>query len=916
MGAPSRKTSTRIQRNPIQEKLIYFYEKGHAEGSPQRKDLLGNKGAGLAEMAVLEVPVPPGFTISTRVCKIYEEGGGKLPASLEREVEQYMHRLEEATGFRFGDPAKPLLVSVRSGAAVSMPGMMDTILNVGLNDETVEGLARNTKDARFAYDCYRRLIVMFASTVRGVDKAKFEHHLEAIKNKRKATADSELGAEDVKRLVEQFKRVYKSELKEEFPQDVWEQLRLARDAVFRSWNSRRAIEYRRLYNIPSDLGTAVNVVSMVFGNMGDDSGTGVGFTRDPATGADVFYGEFLANAQGEDVVAGIRTPRPLSELRTVMPAVAEDLRKVTKKLEQYKRDVQDFEFTIQKGQLFLLQTRTGKRTGFSALRIAVDMCNEGVITPEEAVMRVDCDQLQAILHPVFDPQKRGAYKPIAKGLNASPGAASGKVVFDPDEAVELSEKGEKVILVRPETSADDVHGMARAQGILTCKGGFTSHAAVVARQMGKPSVVGCEEIEVREEDGRFVADGVTVQRGDYISIDGQTGEVMVGSVPLRESSIILALRGELAPDALQPFLYYSTFMEWVDGFRRLQVRANADHGKDSKLAIQLGAEGIGLCRTEHMFFAEERLPIVREMILAETDQERRDALRKLLPFQIQDFLELFEVMGGLPVTIRTIDPPLHEFLPSREEVEAQISKAKDAKARARAARLLERVHSLQEMNPMMGHRGCRLGITYPEITEMQAEAIFEAALQAAAKTGKVPVPEVMIPLVSQTSEFIHQRDVVQRVANGVFHRRGRKIPYRIGTMIETPRAALISDALSEHAEFYSFGTNDLTQLTYGFSRDDAGKFISHYLKSGIMTQDPFVTLDEEGVGQLVELTVRNSRKSGRAIKVGICGEQGGEEKSVAFCHRAGLDYVSCSPYRVPVARLAAAQAAIKEAQRK
>jgi len=916
MAIPSRKTSTRLQKTPIQEKLLYFYERGHAEGSPSRRDLLGNKGAGLAEMAVLEVPVPPGFTISTRACKIFEEGGGRLPLSLEKDIEEYLHRLEKVTGTGLGDPGKPLLVSVRSGAAVSMPGMMDTILNVGLNDETVEGLARNTNNPRFAYDCYRRLIVMFAATVRGVDKDKFEHHLAALKKKRKAEADSQLEASDIIKLVDQFKKVYRQELKEDFPQDVWEQLRQSRDAVFRSWNSRRAIEYRRLYNIPGDLGTAVNVVSMVFGNMGEDSGTGVGFTRDPASGANVFYGEFLANAQGEDVVAGIRTPRPLAELETVMPEVYKDLRRVTRKLEQYKRDVQDFEFTIQKGQLYLLQTRTGKRTGFAALRIAVDMCNEGIITPEEAVMRVDCDQLQAILHPVFDPQKRSAFKVVARGLNASPGAACGKVIFDPDEAVRMAEKGERVILVRPETSADDVHGMARAQGILTCKGGFTSHAAVVARQMGKPSVVGCETIDVREEDGVFVANGVQVHHGEFISIDGQTGEVMVGSVPLRESSIILALRGELAPDALQPYLYYSTFMEWVDSFRRLSVRANADIGRDAKIAIQMGAEGIGLCRTEHMFFAEDRLPAVREMILAETEEERRVALRKLLPFQIQDFVDLFEAMGGLPVTIRTIDPPLHEFLPPREELEAQISRAKDAKARGRAAKLLERVHSLSEMNPMMGHRGCRLGITYPEITEMQAEAIFEAAIQSAAKTGKMPVPEVMIPLVSKTSEYIHQRDIVNRVANAVFHRRGRRIPYRVGTMIETPRAALISESLSEHAEFYSFGTNDLTQLTFGFSRDDAGKFISHYLKSGIMTEDPFVTIDQEGVGQLIEMTVRNSRKGGRSIKVGICGEQGGEEKSVGFCHRAGLDYVSCSPFRIPVARLAAAQAALKEARPK
>ncbi len=828
---------------------------------------------------------------------------------------RYIRKVEKATGRKFGDPDNPLLVSVRSGAAISMPGMMDTILNVGLNDKSVEGLARKTKNPRFAYDCYRRLIVMFASTVKGVDKNKFEHPLESMKKKRGVVADYELTAEDVKGLVEDFKKIYRREVGEDFPQDVHTQVNESRDAVFRSWMNRRAIEYRRLYNITDKIGTAVTVQSMVFGNMGENSGTGVGFTRDPATGENTFYGEFLINAQGEDVVAGIRTPMPISSLRQKIPAAYRELYLTTKRLESFYRDVQDFEFTIEEGRLFLLQTRTGKRTGFAALRISVDMAQEGIITPDEAVRRVSADHLQMILHPVFDPNKRKDYKVIAKGLNASPGAAAGIVVFDPDKVVELTEKkGERCILVRPETSADDVHGMARARGILTSKGGFTSHAAVVARQMGKPSVVGCEEIRVDEEKGTFTTRGVTVKEGDHVSIDGNTGEVFHADVPLRDSEIIQVLRGKLNPEDSWIFAYYNTLMSWVDKYRTMGVRANADIPVDAILAFQMGAEGIGLCRTEHMFFASERLPIVRQMILAETKDERKVALDKLKKMQIEDFEGLFEAMGGRPVTIRLLDPPLHEFLPSEKEIDEEMHKAasQNGKRMEELKRLRQRAKELHEFNPMMGHRGCRLGITFPEITEMQSEAIFEAAIRVAKRRGRPPVPEIMIPVVSLVSEFRHQRELIDTCAARVFIRNRTKLPYKIGTMIETPRAVLIAGELAKEAEFFSFGTNDLTQMTFAFSRDDAGKFLREYQELHLLENDPFVTLDVEGVGELIKLAVERSRRSNPEFKLGLCGEQGGEEKSVNFCHKAGLNYVSCSPYRIPISRLAAAHAAIEE----
>lgn len=907
----------KLKTPKIAQRWVYFFAPGQvSQVPPNPRALLGNKAAGLMEMSRFGIPVPPGFVITTAACREYYAGGQRVPEGLDAEMLANLMKLERVTGRGFGDPGRPLLVSVRSGAPVSMPGMMDTILNVGLNDRTVVGLARATDNPRFAYDCYRRLIMMWGATVLGISKDAFERVMDALKKKRGVTKDIELDAEDVKTLVVEYKKVFKREADRDFPQDPLEQLRGARDAVFRSWMNERAITYRKLYHIPHDLGTAVTVQMMVFGNMGDTSGTGVGFTRDPATGEDRFYGEFLTNAQGEDVVAGVRTPESIEVLRYKIPSAYQQLREVTKRLEKTYRDVQDFEFTVESGNLYLLQTRTGKRTGFAALRIAVDMVSEKLITPKEAVMRVTCEHLNTVLHPVFDPEKRRNFPVIARGLNASPGAAAGRAIFDPDEAVERASKGERVILVRPETSAEDIHGMARAEGILTSKGGFTSHAAVVARQMGKPSVVGCESIQCDGVRGYFRVGTTIVRKGDYISIDGTTGEVMAGDVPTRESEIIRVLRGELEANQSRLYQDFALFMEWVDKFRRLRVRANADIPADAALAVKFGAEGIGLCRTEHMFFAEDRLPIMREMILASDEASRRAALRKLLPLQTSDFEGLFEIMAGRPVTIRTIDPPLHEFLPSHEELQLKIQELRLKKGpRSRIAELealLQRVNELREFNPMMGHRGCRLGITMPEITEMQAEAIFEAALRVARKRGKAVVPEIMIPVVAEAREFQNQKEIVDRVAREVFKRRGKSVPYLVGTMIEVPRAALTAAELARTAEFFSFGTNDLTQTTFGFSRDDAGKFLPFYLDKGILDKDPFVTIDAPGVGQLIQMAVAAGRRTRPALKVGICGEHGGEEHSVKFCHRAGLDYVSCSPYRIPLARLAAAQAAIAE----
>jgi pyruvate,orthophosphate dikinase len=863
------------------------------------KDLLGGKGAGLAEMTNAGVPVPPGFTITTEVCNLFYELRKRVPDGLDTEMREYMKKIEEALGgkFTFGDVDRPLLVSVRSGSKFSMPGMMDTVLNLGLNDKTIQGLIRMSGNERFSWDAYRRFIQMFGNVVMGIEKEVFEHLIHDLKKKKKLKLDIELTAEDLKGLVDKFKSKVKQVAKRDFPQDPWEQLTMARDAVFGSWNNPRAITYRKLNDIPGNLGTAVNVQAMVFGNMGETSATGVGFTRNPSTGAKEFYGEYLTNAQGEDVVAGIRTPHPIADLEKEMPEVYRQLRDITNRLEKHYRDVQDFEFTVQEGKLFMLQTRTGKRTAQAAVKIAVDMVSEGLISKEEAVLRVEPASLDQLLHPIIDPKAK--IEVIAKGLPASPGAASGKVVFTADEAVKLAKK-DKVILVRPETTPDDIHGMDAAKGILTARGGMTSHAAVVARGMGKPCVAGCESIKVDLKAEKFTVGKNTVKMGDYITIDGATGRVIIGKVPTKDP--------EVSGD-------FGTLMKWADEVRTMGVRANADIPRDAKMARQFGAEGIGLCRTEHMFFAEDRLPIVQQMILADTTEGREKALSKLLPMQRSDFKGLFETMAGLPVTIRLLDPPLHEFLPKREElmVEIAVMQAKKAPKAAitKKEKLLHRVEDLHEFNPMLGHRGCRLGIVYPEITRMQARAIIEAACDLAKKGRKV-VPEIMVPLVGMKKELQNQKDLIKKTAEEVMQKKGVRVDYMIGTMIELPRAAVVADEIAKEAEFFSFGTNDLTQTTFGFSRDDAGKFIGYYNDNGIMEKDPFQTLDQEGVGQLVKMGVTKGRSARQNLKVGICGEHGGDPASVEFCYKTGLNYVSCSPYRVPIARLAAAQAKLKE----
>jgi pyruvate,orthophosphate dikinase len=881
------------------KKYIYFFGSGKADGTGTMKDLLGGKGAGLAEMTNAGVPVPPGFTITTEVCNLFYELRKRVPDGLDTEMREYMKKIEEALGgkFTFGDVDRPLLVSVRSGSKFSMPGMMDTVLNLGLNDKTIQGLIRMSGNERFSWDAYRRFIQMFGNVVMGIEKEVFEHLIHDLKKKKKLKLDIELTAEDLKGLVDKFKSKVKQVAKRDFPQDPWEQLTMARDAVFGSWNNPRAITYRKLNDIPGNLGTAVNVQAMVFGNMGETSATGVGFTRNPSTGAKEFYGEYLTNAQGEDVVAGIRTPHPIADLEKEMPEVYRQLRDITNRLEKHYRDVQDFEFTVQEGKLFMLQTRTGKRTAQAAVKIAVDMVSEGLISKEEAVLRVEPASLDQLLHPIIDPKAK--IEVIAKGLPASPGAASGKVVFTADEAVKLAKK-DKVILVRPETTPDDIHGMDAAKGILTARGGMTSHAAVVARGMGKPCVAGCESIKVDLKAEKFTVGKNTVKMGDYITIDGATGRVIIGKVPTKDP--------EVSGD-------FGTLMKWADEVRTMGVRANADIPRDAKMARQFGAEGIGLCRTEHMFFAEDRLPIVQQMILADTTEGREKALSKLLPMQRSDFKGLFETMAGLPVTIRLLDPPLHEFLPKREElmVEIAVMQAKKAPKAAitKKEKLLHRVEDLHEFNPMLGHRGCRLGIVYPEITRMQARAIIEAACDLAKKGRKV-VPEIMVPLVGMKKELQNQKDLIKKTAEEVMQKKGVRVDYMIGTMIELPRAAVVADEIAKEAEFFSFGTNDLTQTTFGFSRDDAGKFIGYYNDNGIMEKDPFQTLDQEGVGQLVKMGVTKGRSARQNLKVGICGEHGGDPASVEFCYKTGLNYVSCSPYRVPIARLAAAQAKLKE----
>ncbi len=878
-------------------KFIYYFGDGKAEGHGKMKEILGGKGSGLAEMTNTGAPVPAGFTISTEACRLFYDNDMRLPKGLEKEVARYMTRVEKSMGAKFGDPSNPLLVSVRSGAKFSMPGMMDTVLNLGFNDKTAQGLIKKTNNERFVYDSYRRFVQMFGNVVLAIDKGEFEEILQKKKDEKRIRQDASLMVDDLKELVKAFKAKIRQKTREPFPAEPYEQLRMTIEAVFKSWNNPRAIAYRRLHRIPGDLGTAVNVQAMVFGNMGDDCATGVGFTRNPSNGDNRFYGEYLINAQGEDVVAGIRTPQPIAKLEKEMPRVYKELRTITSKLEKHYKDMQDFEFTVQQGKLYLLQTRTGKRTAPAAVKIAVDMVKEKLITKEEALLRIEPVQLNQLLHRRIDPA--ATIQVIAKGLAASPGAAVGKVVFSSEEAVRWKEEKQKVILVRHETNPDDIQGMAAAEGILTARGGMTSHAAVVARGMGICCVVGCESIKINEQRKQFMIDGLIVRERDILSLNGATGEVILGEVPTIEPE----LTGE-----------FGQFMRWADQTRRLKVRTNADTPKDAEQAVKFGAQGIGLCRTEHMFFAEERLPIVQEMILARTSTERQAALDRLLPFQKADFKGIFTAMQGLPVTIRTLDPPLHEFLPDREELTEDIAKLKaeeepDQEKIEEKERILNRVEELHEMNPMLGHRGCRLGIVYPEITEMQARAIFEAACELT-KKGKKVYPEVMIPLVGHVNEFQNQKEVVVRVAEQTMKKYRVKLKYLVGTMIEIPRACLTGDEIASEAEFFSFGTNDLTQMTFGYSRDDAGKFLRYYVDHGILEQDPFVSLDQTGVGQLVEMGTRKGRSARKDLHVGICGEHGGDPDSVKFCHRVGLDYVSCSPYRVPIARLAAAQAAI------
>ena len=878
---------------PTIKKFIYFFAEGKADGNGKMKDLLGGKGAGLAEMTNSGVPVPPGFTITTEVCNYFAQNKGSLPSGFDKQFLQALTQLEKTVGKKFGDVEDPLLVSVRSGAKFSMPGMMDTILNLGLNDKTLTGLIKKTNNPRFGYDAYRRFIQMFGNVVLGIEKAEFEDILGKKKEELKIKLDTQLAAEDLQSVIVQYKKLVKEKTGKEFPQEVLTQLALARDAVFKSWNNPRAITYRRMNKISDNLGTAVNVQTMVFGNMGDDCATGVGFTRNPSTGENKFYGEYLTNAQGEDVVAGVRTPRPISQLEKEMPAVYRQLRQITDRLEKHFRDVQDFEFTIEKGKLYMLQTRTGKRTALAAVRIAVDMVKENLINEEEALMRVEPEQINQLLHPVIDPKAKTEV--LAKGLPASPGAAVGQVVFSADEAL-VQSKERKVILVRMETCPDDIHGMEVSEGILTARGGMTSHAAVVARGMGKCCVAGCEEIKVNEKGKFFKIGEVVIKEGDWISLDGSLGQVFLGKV----ATIQPTLSGN-----------FGQFMKWADRIRKLAVRANADIPRDAKAARQFGAEGIGLCRTEHMFFAEERLPFMQEMIVADNEETRRKALAKLLKFQKEDFKGLFREMAGFPVIIRTLDPPLHEFLPKTKNEAEELSKIIGVPAE----KIWARDEELHEQNPMLGHRGCRLGITYPEITEMQVEAIIAAACELQKEEKIKVMPEIMIPLVGHLNELKDQKTLAVRVAEETMAHYQIKIKYLVGTMIEVPRAALIADQLATEAEFFSFGTNDLTQMGMGFSRDDAGKFTRVYLEKKILKEDPFQVLDQEGIGQLVKIGIEKGRQTNRQLEIGICGEHGGEPNSVKFCHRVGMNYVSCSPYRVPIARLAAAQAVIEEKQK-
>ncbi|OQB36694.1 MAG: Pyruvate, phosphate dikinase [Candidatus Latescibacteria bacterium ADurb.Bin168] len=882
------------------KKYVYLFGGGTADGNAKMKNLLGGKGANLAEMAAIGLPVPPGFTITTEMCTVYYKLNQRYPAELDEQVKTGIAHIEKIMGKQFGSPTNPLLVSVRSGARISMPGMMDTVLNLGLNDTTVKGLIKQSGNERFAWDSYRRFVQMYGDVVLGLkpqskdEEDPFEVIIKAKKAEKGVKNDTDLTTEDLKDLVVKFKAAVKQRKGMDFPEDPKEQLWGAINAVFGSWMGNRAIIYRRINKIPEDWGTAVNVQAMVFGNMGEDSATGVAFTRDPATGEKVFYGEFLINAQGEDVVSGVRTPSPISELAKTQKVAYEQLEDIRAKLEKHYKDMQDIEFTIERNRLFMLQTRNGKRTAQAAVKIAVDMVKEKLITKEQAVARIDPDQLDQLLHPMFDPAAKKKATVLAKGLNASPGAAVGKVYFNAEDAEAAAGRGEKVILVRLETSPEDIGGMAASQGILTVHGGKTSHAAVVGRGMGKPCVVGCGALSVSYTERRFnVTVGgqtITVKEGDVISIDGSDGSVMLGAVPTKDP--------EITGD-------FSALMKWVDEIRTMGVRTNADTPHDAKVALDFGAEGIGLCRTEHMFFGGDRIDAVREMILADDLAGREKALAKILPMQQEDFVGIFRVMNGLPVTIRTLDPPLHEFLPNTDDQIEELA----YKINRNPMRIREKLHQLHELNPMLGHRGCRLGMVYPEITAMQARAIMQAACQVKAEGIDVH-PEIMIPLVGTMGEMTNQKDLVVKVAKQVMKETGVTVNYMVGTMIEVPRAAIIADKIAKEAEFFSFGTNDLTQMTCGYSRDDAGKFLPFYIENKVWIDDPFQSLDQEGVGKLVEMGVKLGRKGRKNLKIGICGEHGGDPASVQFCFRVGMNYVSCSPFRVPIARLAAAQAAL------
>jgi pyruvate,orthophosphate dikinase len=911
--APARRARTAASPGRA-GRYVYYFGDGKADGNRTMKDVLGGKGSGLAEMTNAGLPVPPGFTISTQACNLYYANRHQLTPAIEAEIVAHVKKLEKSAKATLGSSTNPLLVSVRSGAKFSMPGMMDTILNLGLNDQAVEGLKARTANGRSAFDSYRRFIQMFGSVVLEIPKAAFEREFDAVKQATGARVDTDLDEAALRQVVDRFKNVVKAKKKKPFPQDPHEQLRMARNAVFRSWNNPRAREYRRIYDIPDSIGTAVNVQMMVFGNTGDRSATGVGFTRNPATGAKEFYGEFLVNAQGEDVVAGIRTPRPIRELEQVMPKAYAQLRQITTRLEKHYKDIQDFEFTIQDDRLFMLQTRSGKRTGYAAVVIATDLMKERLVTAKEALLLVDPEALSQLLAPGFDPQEWKGIPVATRGLPASPGAACGQVVFTADHAVEWAQQGKPVILVRRETVPDDIHGMWVSQGILTATGGMTSHAAVVGRQMGKPSIVGAGELVIDEHGRQFTVNGRTVKEGDWVAFDGLSGEVKLARVSSHPSEILQVIDGKLAAKDSPIYQRFDALLREADKVRRLGVRANADQPDQAEIAYKFGARGIGLCRTEHMFFGEGRIPIVQRMILADNEADRRAALAELLPMQREDFYGVFKAMHGTPVTIRTIDPPLHEFLPKREELMVEIAvmeaTGKTGAALEEKKRLLARVEQLHEFNPMLGHRGVRLGITYPEITEMQARAILEAAARLNREGLKI-VPEIMIPLVGLVKELTDQKAVVDRVAAAVMKEQGIKFKYLVGTMIEVPRGALTADQIAAEAQFFSFGTNDLTQMSFGFSRDDVGKFLRVYQDRKLLDKDPFATFDGAGTGQLVAVAVQKGRAVRPDLKLGICGEHGGDPASVHFFHGVGLDYVSASPYRIPVARLAAAQAALQ-----